>query len=36
MGIERIVFLTIHGGAAASPADGSHSTPLPDNVKCGS
>jgi hypothetical protein len=29
MGIERIVFLTIHGGAAACPADGSDSTPLP-------
>jgi hypothetical protein len=33
MSIERIVFLSINGGAAAGPADGSGNTPLPpDNI----
>jgi hypothetical protein len=33
MSIESIVFLTIDGGAAACPADGSDKTPLPtDNI----
>jgi hypothetical protein len=36
MSIERIVFLTIDGGAAACPADGSDSTPLLPQHQCGS
>jgi hypothetical protein len=33
MSIERTVFLTIDGGAAACPADGSGHTPFPtDNI----
>jgi hypothetical protein len=36
MSIERIVFLTIDGGAAAGPAAGSDSTPLSRQHQCGS